>query len=147
MAVVPCFAQKNVKRSLVVRAMSHDSQINERKSVYTTPGTSTTNCTTVGDTTTATTNCETTSKPAETHETIYRAIDVVNVVEADNQRYVIACRANWVGSNCATMRDGDLFGAEIKGTTMWVFELKGGNQGKAVRVKYRVMDIRPFPAN
>jgi len=68
---------------------------------------------------------------------------VSNIVEANDQRYLITCRASWVGSNCAPMIDGDTFQAEIDGTTMWVKARKGGNQGKEVRVKYKILDIRP----
>jgi hypothetical protein len=52
---------------------------------------------------------------------------------------------------CVPLTDGDRFEAEIKGTTMWVHARKGGNQGKAVKIKYRVIDIRkempPAPVN
>jgi hypothetical protein len=41
------------------------------------------------------------------------------------------------------MTDGDTFQAEIDGTTMWVHGRNGGNQGKEIRVKYKILDIRP----
>jgi hypothetical protein len=41
------------------------------------------------------------------------------------------------------MIDGDTFPAEIEGKTMWITAHKGGNQGKEVRVKYKILDIRP----
>ncbi|MGA2215263.1 MAG: hypothetical protein ABSH31_18465 [Bryobacteraceae bacterium] len=41
------------------------------------------------------------------------------------------------------MTDGDTFQAEIEGTTMWVHGRNGGNQGKEIRVKYKILDIRP----
>jgi hypothetical protein len=41
------------------------------------------------------------------------------------------------------MTDGDTFNAEVEGTTMWVDARRGGNQGKRIRIKYRILDIRP----
>ena len=155
-AALTCNAKDKEKRELTVRAVSHASQVNERTSAYTTPGTSNTNCTggatTIGNTTTGSANCQTTSTPSQTHQITSRTVDVVNVVEVrqitnDAQttvlRYTIACRANWVGSNCAPMIDGDQFPAEVDGNTMWITGHKGGNQGKLVRTKYRILDIRP----
>ncbi len=59
-------------------------------------------------------------------------------------RYIITCRAGWSGSNCAPMEDGEVFATEIDGTTMWIAARRGGNQGKKVKVKYRILDIRPI---
>jgi hypothetical protein len=41
------------------------------------------------------------------------------------------------------MIDGDSFPAEIDGHTMWISARKGGNQGKPIRAKYKILDIRP----
>ena len=41
------------------------------------------------------------------------------------------------------MNDGELFHAEIDGTTMWIEARRGGNQGKKINIKYRILDIRP----
>lgn len=137
------------KNFVSVRAITHSSQVNERTSTYTTPGTSNTNCsgigTTLGNTTTATANCQTYSTPAQSHQITSRSVDVINIVELDGMKYTISCRANWVGSNCAPMIDGDVFPAEIDGNTMWIIGHKGGNQGKEVRAKYKILDIRPLP--
>lgn len=134
------------KTSLTVRAITHASQVNEYTSTYTTPGTSDTRCsgsgTTIGNTTDMTANCQTTSTPAQTQTVTRNTVDVVNIVEAEGTRYKIACRANWVGSNCSEMTDGDLFQAEIEGNTMWVFAHKNGNQGKLVKCRYKILDIR-----
>jgi len=142
-------ADKNV-RTLQVRALSYESQVNERTSNYTTPGTSSTNCTgsgtTVGGTTTANANCQTTTTPAQTHVVNSRTVDVTNYVEADGERYKITCRANWVGSNCGPLIQGDVFPARIEGRTMWITARKGGNQGKEIKIKYTILDIRPMPA-
>jgi len=69
----------------------------------------------------------------------------MNIVEADGMRYKIVCRASWIGSNCAPLIEGDLFQAEIDNKTMWLAARKGGNQGKEVRMKNRVLDVRPAP--
>lgn len=137
------------KIQLTVVAVTHDSQIVERTSTYTTPGTNNTNCsgsaTTVGNTTSGTANCQTTSNPPQTRQITARAMFVTDVVEANDMRYTITCRAGWVGSHCAPLIDGDSFPAEIDGNTMWLSARVGGNQGKQVRVKYKILDIRPVP--
>jgi hypothetical protein len=146
-----CLAKDNNKKSLTVRAVAFTSQTNERTSTYTTPGTSNTNCsgtgTTIGNTTNATANCQTTSTPAQTHQITSHTIDVMNIVEAEGMRYTIVCRASWVGSNCAPLIEGDMFQAEIENKTMWLVAHKGGNQGKEVRMKNKILDIRPAPTN
>jgi hypothetical protein len=112
------------KTSLRVRAVTHASPINEYTSAYTTPGSSDTHCsgsgTTIGDTTDITANCQTTSTPPQTHSITTSTVDVVNTVEAGGMQYKIACRANWVGSDCGPLTDGDLFEAEIDGNTTWI---------------------------
>jgi hypothetical protein len=141
---------------VTVRAVSHTDEFRSRTSQWTTPGSANTSCsgsangsaTTIGNTTTGTvygtTNCQTTSTPAQVHQITRSIRDVSNIVVANDQRYLITCRASWVGSNCAPMIDGDEFQAEIDGTTMWVKARKGGNQGKEIRVKYKILDIRPI---
>jgi hypothetical protein len=144
----PLLCSAKDKNIVEVRAITHSSQVNERTSTYTTPGRSNTNCsgigTTLGNTTTATANCQTYSTPAQSHQITSRSVDVINVVELDRMQYTISCRANWVGSSCAPMIDGDRLPAEIDGNTRWIAGHKGGNQGKAVRAKYRILDIRPL---
>jgi hypothetical protein len=124
----------NAKSILVVRAVSHETQAFQRTSTYTTPGTSNTNCSgsasTIGSTTTGTANCQTQSTPAQTHQITANSLDVRNIVEANGMRYII---------------DGDSFNAELDGTTMWVEARRGGNQGKKIRIKYKILDIRPAP--
>jgi len=149
--VLSCLAKENNKRSLTVRAVAFTSQIHERTYTHTTPGTSDTNCsgigTTVGNTTNASANCQTTSTPAQTRQVTRRIIDVMNIVEADGMRYTIVCRASWVGSNCAPLIAGDVFQAEIDDRTMWLVARKGGNQGKGIRIKNKILDIRPAATN
>jgi hypothetical protein len=36
---------------------------------------------------------------------------------------------------------GMFFPAEIDGHTMWISARRGGNQGKAIRVKYKILNI------
>jgi hypothetical protein len=143
LSLAVCFAKNNDKESLTVRAIAHTSQISEQTSTYTTRGRSNTSCSGTG----TTINCETTSTPARMHEVTSSTMEVVNFVEANGLRYTISCRASWVGSNCAPLIDGDVFRAEIDGKTMWVTSHKGGNQGKEVRIKNRLLDIRPAPTN
>lgn len=137
----------DTKTKTMVRAVTHESQLNQGIYSYSTPGTSNTNCsasaTTVGSTTNGAANCQTTSTPAQAHNVAVSTLDVKNVIEANGMRYVIVCRASWSGSSCGPLNDGDRFPAEIEGTTMWIEARKGGNQGKKMRIKYKILDIRP----
>lgn len=137
------------KRTLTVTAVAFTANATERTSTYTTPGSSNTNCsgsaTTIGSTTTGSANCQTTSSPAQVHQVTSRVVDVMNLVDGEGMRYRIVCRASWVGSNCAPLAEGDSFEAEIDGNTMWLKVRKGGNQGKPVRAKHKILDIRPVP--
>jgi hypothetical protein len=139
---------KDVKTQITVRAVSHEAQFSQRIGTYSTPGTSSTNCsgsaTTIGNTTSGVANCQTTSTPPQTHQVVTSTLDVTNVVEANGMRYTVACRASWIGSNCGPMIDGDSFPAEIGGTTMWIEAHRGGNLGKKVRVKHRILDVRAY---
>lgn len=149
--VLSCLAKGSNRTSLTVRAGAAISQTSERTSTFTTPGRTSTSCagtgTTVGNTTTATANCQTTSIPAETHQVTSSTTEVTNVVEADGVAYTIVCRASWGGSNCAALIEGDLFQAEIDGNTMWLVTRRFGNRGKEVRMKNRILDIRPAPTS
>jgi hypothetical protein len=143
-----CFGN-DPKKLLTVRAVAFTSNTIGRSSTYMTPGTSTTNCSgsasTIGNTPNGSANCQTTSNPAQVHQVSSRVIEVMNIVEADGMRYKIIYRASWVGSNCAPLIEGDMFQAEIDNHTMWISARKGGNQGKEIRVKYKILDIRPSP--
>lgn len=138
---------KDVKTQVVVRAVSHASRLNRSTSSYSTPGSSNSSCsgsaTTAGSITNGTANCQTTFTPAQTRQVAISTLDVTDVVVAEGMRYVIVCRASWRGSNCVPLTDGDMFPAEIEGTTMWIEARRGGNQGKKMRVKYKILDIRP----
>jgi hypothetical protein len=90
-------------------------------------------------------NCHTVTTPPSVAPITVRRLDVYNVVEANGMRYAITCSANWVGSGCVWLIPGDTFRAEVRGTTMWVEARRGGNVGKAIRPKYRILDVRPIP--
>jgi hypothetical protein len=122
-------------------------------------------------------DCNTTTTPPKTSSVTTQTTDVSEkVMDSENMVYTIACTdrpnilaAAIVGAaaggaaggggggtlagrgNCVPLTDGDQFDAEIKGTTMWVHARKGGNQGKTVKIKYKIIDIRketpPAPAN
>jgi hypothetical protein len=138
------------RKSISVTAVTHDSQLVQRTSTYQTPGQSNTSCsdtsTTTGSTTNGTADCTTTTAAPQNHEITVSRLDVVDKVLGDGMIYTIVCSAHWKGSNCAPLIDGDMFEAEIKGTTIWISARKGGNQGKAVKVKYKILDIRPAPS-
>jgi hypothetical protein len=88
-------------------------------------------------------NCQTNTQggPQTSHR-----LEVENSVDANGERFTISCTAYWALSNCAPMRDGDTFDAEYDGNqTMWIAERIGGNLGRPVTVKYRVLDRRPAP--
>jgi hypothetical protein len=135
------------KASLTVRAVTHETRVNQRTGSYVTPGTSSTNCSgsanTLGNTSYGTANCNSTSTPAQTHQITTRTLDVENIVKgSDGLRYTIVCRASWSGSNCGPLTDGDTFPAQLDGNTMWLSAHRGGNRGKLVRVKYKILDAR-----
>jgi hypothetical protein len=110
---------------------SHDEQhILQRKRMSTGPFSS------------AQVNCNTTSSGGPQRISGSR-LDVQNIVESPSERFVIVCTASWAGSNCSPMLDGDRFEAEYDGKrTMWITGKKGGNLGKRVVAKYRVLDRR-----
>ena len=80
--------------------------------------------------------------PQAIHVTVGRVV-VQGQLEGDGKVYTVACTAYWAGSGCGWLVPGDTFGAEVKGTTMWVNERRGGNAEKPIRAKYRILDVRP----
>jgi hypothetical protein len=80
--------------------------------------------------------------------------NAVNIVEANGMLYTITCGLRSTGTifdtqllwkRCKWLIDGDTFPATINGHTMRIHGRKGGNQGKPVWIKYRILDIRPVP--
>jgi hypothetical protein len=176
-AIIASGSRAEDKKTLIVTAITHESSVNERTTYHTTPGQSTTDCSGTGTDSGAGTmrirmDCDTTTTPAKTIPMTTRTTDVSEKVrDSENMVYTIACTdrpnilaAAIVGAaagagggggtlagrgNCVPLTDGDRFEAEIKGRTMWVHALKGGHQGKAVKIKYKILDIRkqtPPPA-
>jgi len=88
-------------------------------------------------------NCRPLPAPSQALPITIRRVVVQGQLEADGKVYTVACTANWVGSGCAWPISGETFRAEVKDTTLWVFAPRGGNAGKPIRVKYRILDVRP----
>jgi hypothetical protein len=133
---------KAEKETLWVKAVTHEFDI------VTTPGAAETLCGStaraIRSSTADNVNCNTTYNPPQQHRllAIWR-LDFVNKVKAENgQIYTITCSANWIGSNCASLREDDRFKAEVEKTTMWITAQRGENQGKQVRIKYKILDTR-----
>ena len=149
--VSACLGNDNSKTQLIVRAVRHSTRFDEHTASYTTPGTSDTNCsgsaTTIGNTTDGLAHCQTSSTPAQINQVTTRTEYVTDVVEANGMRYTITCTGSWRWSKCDPLNDGDQFRAEIDGNTMWIEAHQGGNQGKAVKIKYKIQDIRPVQPN
>jgi hypothetical protein len=99
-----------------------------------------------GPMSTAQLNCQTVTQGGGSQAVTTRKLDVENIVDANGERFTVRCTANWIGSNCFPMKDGDQFPAEYDGkTTMWITARKGDNLGKPVSAKYKVVDRRPVP--
>lgn len=139
-------AAKEEKQRLEIKAISYRAIPHESTTYYQTSGHSSTACygsgTDYGYSTAINLNCQTTTTPPETVPMTVRSIDVYNQVETGGRVYTIGCTANWIGSRCSWLGPGESFEAEMSGTTMWVIGGKGGNLGKQVRVKFRVLDVR-----
>jgi len=142
---LPCWGADRIH--LTVTAVSHDSRVSESTSVVNTPTQSNTSCIGTGLNTgpmsTANVNCQTMTQGGPQTVT-NRRLDVEDIVEANGEWFTISCTGYWALSNCSPMRDGDKFEAEYDGKqTMWIAARRGGNLGKPITVKYRVLDRRP----
>jgi hypothetical protein len=129
--IVTTIGADKPKRSLEIRAVAHSAT---ESAAFVMPGRTRTKCNESGS------DCQTKVTPSQTYTSVF----ITNIVEANGLRYKIACTAGWSGSNCSEMMDGDVYSAELQATTMWVKVRRGGNQGKQMRVKYKVLDIRPI---
>jgi hypothetical protein len=69
-------------------------------------------------------------------------IEVYNEVLANGMVYTIKCTAHWIGSACSPLRIGDIFTAEVEGNTMWIIAHRGGNMGKSIHPKFKILDLR-----
>jgi TPR repeat protein len=101
------------------------------------PGTTSTDCVVLGDII----HCQSTSTPGRTMQLDTSTLYVQEVGVADGIRYTLSCTANWVGSNCGPLERG-MYETEIKGTTAYLTAFKGGNMGKRITIKFRLLDIR-----
>ncbi len=139
--------KKKAKETLIVTALSYRAIPHQKTTYWRTQGSSNTTCygsgTYWGYSTTINVNCQTTTIPPENIPITVSSIEVYNQVEANGLVYTITCTAHWVGSKCSWLIPGDNFQAEVKGTTMWIIARKGGNMGKEIRPKFRILDIRP----
>jgi len=88
-------------------------------------------------------NCGALPAPPQAIHITIRSVVVQSQLEGDGKVYTVACTVHWVGSGCGWLIPGDTFGAEVKGTTMWVYAPHGGNPGKPIRAKYRILEVRP----
>ena len=133
LTVVSLTCSGATKESVVVRAVRH----REDQATTTSAGTNRTTCSPNGNDL----YCVGTSTPPTTQVT---AIRITEVVEGNGQIYTISC-TKWAfgGYSCGTLIDGQDFHAEIEGKAMWILGSKNGNQGKQIRVKFDILDIRP----
>jgi len=150
------------RKTLTVRAGASATQINNRPYAYTTPGYSTANCNsngnesgtvnstgpnsaTVNATANSTTNCSGSYTSPSTvvgnSVTVNNSDWVTDVNTGD--LYLLQCTANWRGSKCSSLIEGDIFSAEIRGYDMFITGRKGL---KPVTVKYKVLQFRPRAA-
>jgi hypothetical protein len=51
--------------------------------------------------------------------------DVLNYVDTADGSYIIACRANWIGSKCSPLIPGTVFQMRYKGSQMEIAGLRG----------------------
>jgi len=145
---VPATQSKhNDKQALVVQAVSYRAIPHERTAYYQTQGYSSTSCygsgSDTGYWTNLNINCQTVTTPPQTIPISVRSVEVYNRVQTGSMIYTITCSARWEGSHCNWLIPGDSFQAEMSGTTMWILGRRGGNMGKPMKVKFRVLDARP----
>ena len=88
-------------------------------------------------------NCGPLPPPPQTIHVTIRRVVVQGQLEGDGKIYTVACTAYWAGSGCGTLIPGETFRAKVKGMTMWVNAPHSGNNGKPIRAKYRILNVRP----
>lgn len=139
-------AKNRNKEKLIVRAVAYRAIPHERTMHYRTQGYSNTTCYGSGSdwgySTNLNINCQTVTTPPQDIPVTVRSVEVYNALESNDLVYTVTCTAHWVGSKCAWLIPGDSFQAEVSGTTMWVTARKGGNMGKEMRTKFKILDIR-----
>ncbi|MGH9401731.1 MAG: DUF2846 domain-containing protein [Terriglobia bacterium] len=144
---VPTVAEE-YEAATSMKAISYRAIPHESTTYLTIPGYSNTSCYGGGiDTgywTSQNLNCQTVTRPPATAPLTVRWIEVYNTVEANGDVYTITCTAHWAGSACSWLVPGDRFVSSVRGTTMWILAKRGGNMGKKLRIKFRILDIRPY---
>jgi hypothetical protein len=137
------------KESLLVQAVSYRVIPLQKTRYFRTQGYSNTNCYGSGSdwgySTAVTLHCQMTTTPPQDIPVTVSSVEVYNQLEANGMIYTITCTAHWIGSKCSWLIPGDRFQAEVNGRTMWITGRKGGNMGKELRAKYKILDIRPKP--
>lgn len=132
---------------LTIQAVAYRVIPHERVGYYTVPGHSTSTCygagAVMGDNASWNASCYGSTTPAQTYPIRAQWVEVFNQVTANGNVYLLYCKASWRGSNCLHMNPGDTFPARVEGTTMWIYARKGGNLGKQVESKMRMLDMRP----
>ncbi|HEY6290265.1 MAG TPA: hypothetical protein VI455_01710 [Terriglobia bacterium] len=130
------------RQTLTVRAWDHRTSEQDYRTRD--PGWSSTTCAAYSDGV----SCNTFGYPAsESTGAVYHFAQVV-LDEQTKTAYKLSRTARWVWSNMDELKDGDYYTAEISGKEMRIHLQRGGNMGKKVTVKYRIVDVRPytFPA-
>lgn len=122
---------------ITVTAVDNDTQIREYESSQTTNAKSETSCTAIG----ITKSCTTTSTPSETKVSISRVRYVTSYVETETHRLKLSCSSGW--ARCSPLEVGEKFQASIDGTKVTVKMHEGGNMGKEIAIKYKLLDMRP----
>lgn len=133
-------------RHVTFKAVATKVEDHTSANSFTLPGNQQTTCTgssnTVGGSTVGAANCQTTGTPAQTIPYRGGYTTIFNQVEADGFTYLLGCNTSPFRA-CSMLIIGDSFPAEIKGTDVVVTGPRGGNMGKMVKVKFRLLDMRP----
>ena len=141
------WAKSNDKEKLVVHALAYRAIPHERTTYHRTQGYSDSTCYGSGSdwgySTSLKINCQTITTPPQDVPITVRSVEVYNALESNGSVYTVTCTAHRIGSKCSWLIPGDTFEADVRGTTMWVEGRKGGNMGKVMRTKFRILDIRP----
>jgi hypothetical protein len=156
---IPSLARDRQAATILVRAVDYRAIPHEKTTYYTTAGRSDTSC--YGRTSGTATNwgfmtdislntnvnCTTVTTPPEVRPFTIAWLEVYNLVEVNALAYTIRCTASWFGSACTPLKQGDTFPAEVKDTTMWITNRRGGNMGKEMRTKFVILDVRQRPSS
>lgn len=78
----------------------------------------------------------------------FQTVVISQVVQANGNLYTLSCSGvpfrSAVYRYCEWLHfDGDEFVAEVQGKNMVIHARSGGNQGKEIKLKFHIADIRP----